>query len=199
MTAAGTAPLSGVLLAGGRGTRMGRDKATLEFEGRTLAERVAAVLSDACDEVLVASGDGRRLGWLGLTEVADARPDAGPLGGMVAGLESARHPLVAVVAVDMPFASSAVLRLLAAGWRGEDAVIPRSRHGLEPLHAVYVRNAAAALRRRLESDDRSVAGALGDLTVRVVEADEWRPADPAGRFAHNLNRPDDLSPRPAAG
>src|SRR5262249_12831914 len=74
----------------------------------------ARVLPEVCDEVLVASGDGERLGWLGLPQVPDALPDSGPLGGLVAGLEAATHPHVAVVAADMPFASPAVLRLLAS-------------------------------------------------------------------------------------
>src|SRR5919201_1260463 len=92
--------MTGLILAGGRGTRMGGGKAGLEVESEPLARRVAARLADACDVVLVASGDGRRLGWLGLPQVEDPIPDAGPLAGLVAGLEAATTPLVAAVAVD---------------------------------------------------------------------------------------------------
>ena len=186
-----TAPMTGVLLAGGESRRMGTDKAALEFDGEPLAARVARVLAEACDEVLVASGDGTRLDRLdlGFPQVADATPGAGPLGGIVAGLERARHPLVAVVAVDMPNASAPLLRLLAEAWSGEDAVVPISPRGPEPLHAVYARTAAPTCRRRLEGPDRSVVGALGELSVRYVGEDEWRTADPGGRFALNLNTP----------
>jgi molybdopterin-guanine dinucleotide biosynthesis protein A len=89
--------LSGLLLAGGGSTRMGRDKTAPDFlfEGEPLAARVARLLREACDEVIVASGDGERLAWLGLPQVADAIPGSGPLRGLVAGLEAAKHQLVA--------------------------------------------------------------------------------------------------------
>ena len=116
--------MTGVILAGGRSSRMGTDKALIEFDGEPLGERVLRMLRAACDPILVASGDGRRLGSLGVPQVADVVAEAGPLGGIVAGLEAAETDLVAVVAVDMPFASAEVLRLLAERWNGEDAVVP---------------------------------------------------------------------------
>jgi molybdenum cofactor guanylyltransferase len=196
------AELTGVLLAGGSSSRMGTDKAGLvlpgEPAGAPLARRVANLLRQACGEVLVASGDGRRLDWLGLPQVADEMPGAGPLAGIVAGLAGASTDLVAVVAVDMPFASPAVLRLLAKQWHGQDAVVPRSEAGLEPLHAIYVRSAEPLLRKALESGERSVRRALGRMDVLVVQPDEWRAADPSGRFAWNVNTPEDLASLPPA-
>jgi molybdopterin-guanine dinucleotide biosynthesis protein A len=189
--------LTGLLLAGGHSTRMGADKAFLEFEGEPLARRVASALDSVCDEVLVASGDGRRLDWLKLEQVPDVLQDAGPLAGMVAGLERARYPLVAVAAVDMPYASPAVFALLARLHEGQDAVVPETAEGLQPLHAVYARTAATGLRDALEQGERSVRRALEALEVRVVPPAEWQAADPTGSFARNINRPEDLpSPLP---
>jgi molybdopterin-guanine dinucleotide biosynthesis protein A len=173
---------------------MGTDKASFEFEGEPLARRAARVLDEVCREVVVASGDGRRLDWLGLPQVADAVPDAGPLGGIAGGLEAASHSLVAVLAVDMPHANPALFRLLAGTWHGEDAVVPASEHGPEPLHAVYARAAAPPLRAALDAGERAVHRALERLRVRLLRPDEWRAADPSGRFAWNVNRPADLPP-----
>jgi molybdopterin-guanine dinucleotide biosynthesis protein A len=185
--------MSGVVLAGGSSRRMGRDKALVTLDGEPLVVRAVRRLSEVCSDVVVASGDGRRLGGLGLREVVDAVPGAGPLAGIAAGLEAARHGLVAVVAVDMPDASSALLALLADLWRGEPAVVPRAGGRLEPLHAVYARQAAPALRSFLAAGRRSVKEALADLGARVVEPAEWRSADPSGAFARNLNAPGDLA------
>ena len=154
--------------------------------------RTLRVLRSVCEEVLVASGDGERLARLGVPQVADAVPDAGPLAGIVAGLEAATHELVAVVAVDMPFASAEVLRLLASRWEGEDAVVPVTARGDEPLHALYAKASATALRAALQSGTRSVREALRAIGTKRVPELEWRAADPAGRFALNLNRPGDL-------
>jgi len=183
--------IEGFILAGGASSRMGRDKALLLVDQEPLAIRAARLLTALCDDVVVASGDGARLSWLGLPQVRDAVPGAGPLGGIVAGLEAARHPLVAVLAVDMPAANPAVFRLLADLWAGEPAVVPRTALGLEPLHAVYAGSAAPALRAHLAVGRRSVHTVLGELAVRVVEPADWRPADPAGIFSSNLNTPDE--------
>jgi len=186
--------VTGLLLAGGMSSRMGADKAGLEFQGEPLARRVAAVLGRVAERVVVASGDGRRLAWLGLEQVPDAIPMAGPLSGIVAGLEGVGTTLVAVAAGDMPFASDSVFRLLVGRWTGEDAVVPVSSRGHEPLHAVYAARAAPEIRARLEQGERSVLRCLDGLRVREVPPDQWTTVDPAGAFAHNLNRPEDLPP-----
>jgi molybdopterin-guanine dinucleotide biosynthesis protein A len=171
---------------------MGMDKAELEFAGVPLARRVAGALAQVAERVIVASGDGSRLGWLGLEQVPDVVPDAGPLGGLVAGLEAAHTMLVVTAAVDMPFASPPLFRLLADEWSGEDALVPVSDHGPEPLHAVYATTATATLRAALDRGQRSVIGALAGLRVRAVSRREWERVEPDGAFARNLNLPEDL-------
>ncbi|HVM12937.1 MAG TPA: molybdenum cofactor guanylyltransferase [Egibacteraceae bacterium] len=184
-------PLSGLVLAGGASRRMGTDKALLEVAGETLAARAVRSLRTVCLEVIVASGDGSRLP-VGDRQVADALADAGPLAGLVAGLDAAAHDLVAVTAVDLPFANPALLALLARLHQGEPAVVPRVDGRLQPLHAVYARSAADRLRALLAAGERSVTAAVRALDPRVAETDEWAPADPTGRFAWNVNRPQDL-------
>lgn len=189
--------MSGLVLAGGASRRMGRDKAQIVLDGEPLVVRAVRLLSQVASEVLVASGDGRRLDHLGFPQVRDAVPDAGPLAGIVAGLEAAAHPLVGVLAVDMPDASPAVLALLTTLWRGEAAVVPVVDGRIEPLHAVWSRAAGPALAGFLAEGGRSVTGALDIVGARFVEAGEWAVAHPAGTFASNLNAPRDLAIRGA--
>jgi molybdopterin-guanine dinucleotide biosynthesis protein A len=191
----GRRALTGLVLCGGAGMRMGRDKALLDVEGEPLVLRVARRMAEGADPVLLASGRPGRFGELtaGFAEVADGRLDAGPLAGIVAGLEASPNPLVAAAAVDMPFASPAVFGLLAGLWDGEDVVVPITTNGTEPLHAVYATAALPALRAALESGPRSLRRLMGSLRVRTVAPEEWRAEDPEGRFAINLNRAEDLS------
>ena len=181
--------MTGLVLAGGRSTRMGRDKALLEWDGVALVDRTTATLRKVCDEVLIASGDGARLGRPG--EIADALPDAGPLGGLLAALEAAEYPLVAVVAVDMPHASAAVLKALAAALGDADAAVPVVDGRAHPLHAVYATRALPGLRDYVERGGRSVMGFLDVIDARQCGAEDWSAADPVGRFATNLNTPGD--------
>lgn len=192
----GRPPLTGLLLAGGAGRRMGEDKARLVVGGVALAERALAVLSSVCETVLVAQGQ-RTLG-LGVEEVADARPGAGPLAGLVAGLERAATPLVAVLAVDLPLASGPVLGALATVWHGEDAVVPVVDGRREPLHAVWAPGCAAALRAQLEGGEFAVHRAAAGLRVLEAGRDVWGTAAGDVAFWHNVNTPDDLAAIPSA-
>lgn len=187
-------PLTGLLLAGGAARRMGRDKAQAVVGGVALVDRALTVLWSVCEDVLVAPG-GRPLGR-GVEEVADARPGAGPLGGLVAGLERARTPLVAVLAVDLPLASGPVLRALAAAWDGEDAVMPVVDGRREPLHAVWAAAAAPALRAALERGDLALHHAAAGLQVREAGRDLWGAAAGPFPFWHNVNTPADLAALP---
>ncbi|MBV6272851.1 molybdenum cofactor guanylyltransferase [Alcaligenaceae bacterium CGII-47] len=101
-------PCLGVVLAGGRSTRMGRDKALLEWRGRALIEHQLAVLREAgVDEVKV-SGDRPRYGG-----VTDYQAEAGPLGGLagIAQIQASRVDLL-VIPVDMPLLQATLLRRL---------------------------------------------------------------------------------------
>ena len=205
--------MSGLVLAGGASRRMGRDKAQILFGSEPLVLRAVRRLAQVCVDVVVASGDGHRLDHLGVTQVADVMRGAGPLAGIAAGLESARHDLVAVVAVDMPSASPAVLALLADLWRGEAAVVPIVEGRWEPLHAVWARSAAPGIAARLRAGERRVMRVLTTLGARSVGEAEWeaaeageatepnggsglpepsRPCPRKGSFAANLNTPMDL-------
>lgn len=183
---------SGLVLAGGRSRRMGREKALVDFDGQPLVKRVADRLARVADPVLVATGNPGRLGHLGYQELADVASGCGPLGGLVAGLEASPHELVAVVAVDMPHLSPELLELLVSVRRGEDAVVPLGSTGLEPLHAVYSTSALPSMREALARGRYGLQQLLSHLRVREVPASEWAAATVDPRFAFNINRPEDL-------
>ncbi|MFN2463058.1 MAG: molybdenum cofactor guanylyltransferase [Candidatus Dormibacteria bacterium] len=185
-------PMSGVLLCGGESSRMGFDKALLEMDGRMIVEVLAERLGDVCDEVLLATGQPGRLGWMDYPEVADAVAYAGPLAGLVAAFTEAKHEMLAVIAVDMPAANPVLLRYLADRVMDFDAALPEGSRGPEPLHAVYGRSALPALERGLHGRDRSMRGVVADLRVNVCPSRELLQAGFGTSFAANVNDPDDL-------
>lgn len=171
---------------------MGREKALVEVDGEPLVRRVARRLAEVADPVLIATGVPGRLGPLPYGEVGDACDGCGPLGGIAAALAASPHELVAVVAVDMPFADPALLDVLARAWRGEDAVVPVAERGPEPLHAIYRKTALPRLRAAIGDERFAMHEVLETLRVRRVTSDEWRAAGVDERFAVNLNEPEDL-------
>jgi molybdopterin-guanine dinucleotide biosynthesis protein A len=183
----------GVVLAGGRSSRMGRDKATLTVGGRTLAGRAADLLGSVCAEVLVA--DRGRSVVPGVPSIADG-PGRGPAAGL---LGAARHapgrPLLAL-ACDLPRVPAPLLAALVELARRScaDLALPRSPRGPEPLAAVYGPRALAALAERVAAGEHALMGLLDrdDLAVAVLEGDALTPfGDPAEVF-RNVNTPADL-------
>jgi molybdopterin-guanine dinucleotide biosynthesis protein A len=185
--------LAGLVLCGGESTRMGTEKALLDLAGRPLVIRVAELLAQVADPILLAPGRPGRLGDMAYREVADEVSGAGPLAGLAAGLAASPHQMMASVAVDMPLASPEVFRLLADLHEGEDAVVPVSPSGYEPLHAVFDVAALPKLRACLKEGRHGLREALSTLWVREVSEADWREADPTGRFALNINRPGDIA------
>lgn len=193
-------PLTGLVLAGGGSRRMGRDKALVEVNGRRLIDIAVGVLRDCCVDVAVAARE-QPIAGLDVRVVDDAEGE-GPLAGIVAGLRAARTPLVAVLGVDMPLASAAVFRRLAAAHAGEAAVVPRAGGVIQPLHAVYARDAAEDLAALLARGERSPRVAIEVLGGRVLEPVDYDPEGTAGAFWANVNSPADLHrlpSRPAVG
>lgn len=163
---------AGFVLAGGRSSRMGRDKALLELDGETLVERAARRVLAAAGRVAVVGNSERhaRFGW---PVVADLRAGDGPLAGIEAALAS---PYAAewnlVVACDMPSLAPDLLeRLIAeARLRRPDCVTAYTvAHGVEPLCAVYGRGFLAVARRALDAGRRKVRDAFEGLDVIHLE------------------------------
>jgi molybdopterin-guanine dinucleotide biosynthesis protein A len=182
--------------AGGQSSRMGEDKALKAFLGRPLIERVVQRLSPIADEVIVTTNHPERYTFLNVPLFPDLKPGRGALGGLYTAIAAAKHPLVAVAACDMPFASASLLeaasRLLAQ--EEVDVVIPRSEEGYEPLHAIYRRETCLpAIEAAIDADQWRVIAWFPQVKVRVLTSDEIRQYDPSGLAFWNVNTPEEFS------
>ena len=187
--------LSVVIQAGGESRRMGQDKGLLLLLGQPLIARVMARVASLADEVLVTTNHPEAYRFLGVPLFEDIYPGMGALGGLYTALTVARHPLVAVVACDMPFASPEILaaarqRLLEAD---VDVVIPQSEDGYEPFHAVYRRDICLpAVKDALEAGERRLISWFPAVKVATLSAEEVTRLDPLKLAFWNLNTPEEL-------
>jgi len=175
---------------------MGRDKAFLPFLGRPLISRVVDRLADLTDDLLLIAPRTDEYLALGLRLVPDLLPGRGSLGGLYTALVSASYPLVAVVPCDAPFISLALLAherdLLASP--DFDAVVPSSPDGLEPLHAVYRRDACLPpVRAALDAGEQKLIAWHPQARVRILTAQETAFFDPRGLMFLNVNTPDEFA------
>jgi molybdopterin-guanine dinucleotide biosynthesis protein A len=176
----------GVVLAGGRGRRLGGDKAIVELEGRALVRYPLEALHEVCDEVAVVAKRDTILPPLAGMADLWIEPDQPrhPLVGVAHALRLAVGRPILVVAVDLPLMDAATLRaLIATDPGGAAAVVPRVEGRLQPLAALYTPAALDGLAEfDVEARASDVVTALG---IREVEG-----LDPTAFF--NVNRPEDV-------
>lgn len=188
--------VSAVLLAGGRGVRMGTDKAQLDFRGRPLLPQLAERLQGCTSRVLVVKREGQPLPVLpdGVDVVTDLLPALGPLGGLLTGLAAAPTPFVFLGACDLPLLDPALVRWLARHpARGADVILPIRDEHPEPTHALYAARCLGAIKRAVLSGELGMGSWLGSVRVERVGEDQWRSVDPDGRSFVNVNTPEDLA------
>ena len=189
--------ISCIVLAGGKGLRLGRDK-TVETVGNTsLLERVVSYLSLFNSDIIIVAATKQYLpqvsGYAKLRIVVDTYPGKGPLGGVFTGLVASDSLYNLVVACDMPFLNQALLHYMIGLADGFDLVVPRlGDNMIEPLHAVYSRNCLAIIKNLLEQGKMRFADLLTLVKVRYVEAEEINLFDPKHLSFFNINTEADL-------
>ena len=179
---------TGVVLAGGQSSRMGRDKALVELDGITLLDRTIDLLRPHAKEVLVI-GDPAKYAPEHATVLPDDLPGKGPLGGLVTALKHARYVRLIVLACDLPNISDRLLIHLKNDLIGDyDAVVPRHEGSIEPLAAAYHRHAIELFERNIVVDRLKMSDALGRVRTRwfdLMPGEEGWPKD----LFKNVNAP----------
>ena len=186
--------LTGVILAGGQATRYGGLPKGLErVRGVRIVDRVRSALEPAVDDLLLIANDPGACEWVpGVRCESDVLRDVGSIAGIHAALVHAGGPVL-VVAWDMPFVPTALLRALRAAGETADAAVPESdsRRGLEPLCAFYGPACVPAIEQRVASGDRRVVAFYDDVRLaRVPAVDVAAFGDPALLFM-NINTPEE--------
>ena len=185
---------TGLILAGGRSSRMGREKLVLEVGGTTLVSRVHAALAPSCGEIIVVGNGPDVPGTRRVRDLREGRE--GPLAGLEAGLGAASYPAVFVAAGDMPFVPRRLVGFLLDRLRsrGLRAVVPRHAGRVHPLCAAYDRSVLADVSRLLDSGTRAARRLVGDLGegAEYVEEELGLLGDP-DVFLANVNSPEDLA------
>ncbi|HMR99508.1 MAG TPA: molybdenum cofactor guanylyltransferase [Anaerolineales bacterium] len=182
--------------AGGASSRMGEDKALKLFLGRPLIQRVVDRLQSIADELIVTTNHPADLSFLNLRLISDVKPGRGALGGLYTAIASAAHPLVAVIACDMPFASAKLIQLSVEIMEKEnvDVVIAKNDEGYEPLHAVYRRETCLpAIESAINADQWRVVSWLPQVNLRVLTDEQIQSADPSGLAFWNVNTPEEFA------
>jgi molybdopterin-guanine dinucleotide biosynthesis protein A len=187
-------PVAGVIVAGGRASRMGgRDKAFAAVNGEPIAVRTVRLFRSLFPQVLVATNRPERFHGLGAETVTDVFAGCGPLAGIHAALGACRYPHAFVAACDMPHLDREVIRFLVDRIGAADAVVPCWGNDVEPLHAVYAVRALPLIDAQLRAGRHALRDFLAAARVDYVPEAELSAVRGAARSLTNVNTPEELA------
>jgi molybdopterin-guanine dinucleotide biosynthesis protein A len=142
--------ITGVIVAGGKSSRMGMDKGALILGNKYLVQYSIDALKSICSGLLI-STQNEWYAQLGYPLVKDRIKDCGPIGGIYSSLLAAETPYILALACDMPFVSTQILEKLTANIHAYDCVVPRIGNKYEPLCAVYSKELIPAMEQRIHA------------------------------------------------
>lgn len=186
--------LTGIILAGGKGMRMGQVKPLVLLEGVTLLERVVRILESAMEDVIIVTSDSiaKTLNFKNRAKVVtDHFPGNGPLSGLYTGLKYSTSEFNFVVSCDMPFINLDIARVLAESITGFDAAVPSIHGKPQPLHGVYSR-ACCDVALPLALEGKGIKHMLRVLKTKYLFQNEIGILDPTFHSFFSVNSPIDL-------
>lgn len=187
-------PFTVAIIAGGQSSRMGRDKAFLELGGQSLIERVIAASADlGQSETILVANKPEEYRHLGLPMYTDVIPGKGSLGGIYSALARSTNPAALVLACDMPFIKTDLLRFMIAQLdQDTDIVVPRVAGYPQALHAIYRKTCLPPIRQQLDDNRLKIIRFYQLMRVRYLDEADCAPYDPDGLSFTNLNTPAEL-------
>ena len=186
--------VSAFILAGGRSTRMGADKAFVLLNGRTLLARILDAARTLTSNVIIVGDSLKYSAFAPVVE--DVFRGCGPLGGIHAALRSSSNDLNVILAVDTPFVSLALLQFLVKRARASPVslvTVASANGGLQPLSAVYHRKFADAAEKALRSGCYKIDELFDQTSTQIIGEQELESAGFSQKIFRNLNTPEELA------
>ncbi len=183
---------TGVILAGGKSSRYGTNKAFAEMQGARLIDRVAQAMASVFPRLILVTNTPHEYAYLKIPMFEDHIKGLGPIGGLYTGLDMMPDPAGFFVACDMPFINpDLVLRMISMG-TDYDAVVPKVDWMIEPLHALYAKSCLPFIKAAIKAGEYQIFKIYERIRVRYVGEDEIKAFDPEFKTFFNVNRPEEL-------
>jgi molybdopterin-guanine dinucleotide biosynthesis protein A len=185
--------MTGIILSGGENSRMGKNKAFLVIDGERLIDSIVKIFHGLFEEVIVVTNSPLDYLDLDVTLATDIYPGKKALGGIYTGVFYATASHAFVAACDMPCLNPRFIAFMMEQAPSYDIVVPETRDGLEPLHAIYAKSCLPHMKRRIIQDKLKITGFYKGLKLLTISDSMQKPFDPGNRMFVNVNTGDDLA------
>ena len=185
--------ITGIILAGGKNSRMGDNKAFLEIDGISLIEKTINIYRHIFNEIIVVTND--PLAYIEFADaviVTDIYKNKGPMGGIYTGLFYAKYSYAFVAACDMPFLNKDFIIYLIEQNGKHDVIVPELPEGFQSLHAIYSRKCLSHLKRMIEADKLKISEFYKEIRLLSIKEEKIKTFNKDGRLFFNINTPKDL-------
>ncbi|MFD2446837.1 molybdenum cofactor guanylyltransferase [Bacillus sp. CGMCC 1.16607] len=177
--------VTGIILAGGKSSRMGTNKALLRIDHTTVIEKIVEEMKAVTTELIVVTNHFEDYEFLGLPLVADLRKNMGPLAGLEAGLMASSNENNLIIACDMPFVSQTLAKTLIQHLEHFDAVVPRIEGKLNPLFAAYRKSCLEEIQHSLDDNQLKMRSFLDRIKLKIIDDESLQMA------LFNMNTPEE--------
>ncbi len=182
--------ISGVVLAGGKSRRFGRDKGLYPFRGVPLVKNALDILQPLCDEVLISTNDPESYKSFDVKTIMDIYTDCGPLGGIHSGLTHADGDLIALIPCDTPFVPSSLYTFLLHHIGSHQAIMPTHGKYTEPMCAIYAKNCLDQIEQAMAEKRYKILDALKTIDASFINVEDQAFFEPD--IFHNINYKENL-------
>ncbi len=180
--------VSGFILAGGKSSRMGTDKALLTFQDKPLLQYMIELIAPFCDNLAI-SGHNSDYSTFCIEMVPDLYPDCGPIAGIFSSLKYSDSDWNLLVSVDVPFSNDELFQSLISSIGDYDCIIPQHTSGVEPLIGLYNKRTLTVIEEMIKSGDYRLTNLLSKLNTCYMDCNNLIKKYP--RLFMNINRMED--------
>jgi len=182
--------LTGIILAGGKSSRMGTDKGMIDFKGKKLIEYAIEIISSLVDDIIIIANE-NSYSSLGYKVFKDSIKEIGPLGGIITALQNTNTEKNIILSCDMPFVNKGLLQYLINKSEGFDITVPIHNNRTEQLLGVYSKTCLKTFLAQAEKNNLALHQANDLMNINKVAINERCDFWTANLF-DNLNNPEDL-------
>jgi len=184
--------ITGIILAGGKSQRMGRNKAFIRVNGKSIIERTVNILKTIFTNIIIVTNSPEEYQGFDAIITTDIIPGKGSLGGLYTGLKISPSLYSFVVACDMPFLNKEVIEYLISQKGDFEVIVPEINSEFQPLHAIYSKECIKYIEELVQKNDLKIINFYPKIRVKKILKKELLKYDPELRSFYNVNYPEDL-------
>lgn len=184
--------MTGIILAGGKSSRMGFNKAFIDIDGKPIIHRTVNLFKELFDEIIIVTNTPLEYEGFNIIIASDIYKDAGSLGGIYTGLVHASSEFCFVAACDMPFLNKEVISKMMIILNGCSAIVPYIMGRYHPLHAIYSKKCLKPMAEMIKNKDLRITNLFQKIKIKRLEEKDWLSSEPVLSSVDNINTREDL-------